>query len=93
VGGEEEFADVEFCDDAADGPDVAEFIPLAALQDYFWRTVLSRVDDGAVPFCSFGRSPEVDDLDPLLHRQVVFLSFAVGHLLEFFALEQYVFWF
>lgn len=77
VSGEQQFSGVEFCDDAADRPDVAELIPLAALEDYFWRTVLSCIDDGTVSLCPFGGPTEIDYLYFVSHWQVIFLGLAV----------------
>jgi hypothetical protein len=88
VCGEKEFSRVEFGNDAADRPDVAELIPLAALQDYFWRTVLSCIDDGTVSFCPFGGPTEIDYLYFVPHRQVIFVRFRVRYLFELFTLQE-----
>jgi hypothetical protein len=63
VGGEEQVASQQFDGNAADGPDVRELVPLAALQNDFGRTVLPGADDAAVVLVEESGSSKIDDSD------------------------------
>lgn len=73
VGGEEQLSSVEFAHDATDGPDIADLVPLAALQDNLGRPVLPRVDDGAVVLIVLSCSPEINNTYFVPTRQIVFV--------------------
>ena len=61
MGGEEQVSSEQFDGNAADGPDVRELVPLAALQNDFGRTVLPGADNAAMVLVEESGSSEVDD--------------------------------
>ena len=90
VGGEEQAPSGEFCEDAADTPDIAGLGPVVALEDYLRSAVLTGVYDRAVLLGFVSSTTKVNQLYLCSQREAVVCEGIVLDTLELVGAQEYI---